>query len=356
MRITIIGGGNIGTIMAAEAACKGHQVTIYTSNPECWQKEISVYDSDNKLLFIGNILLVTASMECAVKQADYIWITVPAFLFGNIAEKMLPYVHEGQRIGFVPGSGGAEFAFRKLMEKGCIIFGLQRVHSIARLKDYGKAVYQLGRKSVLQIGAIPSWETVDICNTMENIFDIHCVALDNYLSVTLTPSNPILHTTRLYSMFESYKPGDIYPRNFLFYEEWTDHASEALIACDKELQILCKVIPLELGAVMSLCDYYESQTVEAMTKKIRGIRAFQGLTSPMKQLDGGWVPDWESRYFTADFPFGIKIIKDFAKIFNVQTPSINNVWNWYEKTAMINDVKIFNTKIKADELVKLYQC
>lgn len=33
MNITVIGGGNIGTLMAAEAANKGHNVTVYTSKP-----------------------------------------------------------------------------------------------------------------------------------------------------------------------------------------------------------------------------------------------------------------------------------------------------------------------------------
>ena len=44
MRITVIGGGNIGTLMAAEMAHKGHEVTMYTSKPAKWNKEISVLD------------------------------------------------------------------------------------------------------------------------------------------------------------------------------------------------------------------------------------------------------------------------------------------------------------------------
>ncbi len=356
MKITVVGGGNIGTMMAAEAACKGHEVTVYTSTPERWQKEISVYNAEDKLLLTGTLSRVTDSMEMAVKDADYIWVVMPAQLFTGLASKMLPYVHKGQKIGFVPGSGGAEFAFREIAAKGCTLFGLQRVHSIARLKEYGKATYQLGRKSSLQIGAIPASETAGICKMMENIFDMQCDGLNNYLSVTLTPSNPILHTARLYSMFQDYKQGDVYPRNFLFYEEWMDYSSEVLIACDRELQELCKAIPLELGSVMSLRDYYESRTANAMTKKIRGIKAFKGLTSPMKEAEGGWVPDWHSRYFTADFAFGLKIIKDIAEMFGVATPNIDMIWKWYERTAMEDDVQVFHTELTADEFVKMYRC
>ena len=53
MNITVIGGGNIGTLMAAEAANKGHNVTVYTSKPYKWGNSIDVYDSDDNLLIRG---------------------------------------------------------------------------------------------------------------------------------------------------------------------------------------------------------------------------------------------------------------------------------------------------------------
>ena len=33
MKITVIGGGNIGTLISAEMAYKGHEVTVFTSRP-----------------------------------------------------------------------------------------------------------------------------------------------------------------------------------------------------------------------------------------------------------------------------------------------------------------------------------
>ena len=41
MRITVIGGGNIGTLMAADAAYKGDEVVSYTSKPGEWNGEPS---------------------------------------------------------------------------------------------------------------------------------------------------------------------------------------------------------------------------------------------------------------------------------------------------------------------------
>lgn len=354
MRITVIGGGNIGTLMAAEMLHKGHEVTIYTSKPHLWKDEITVLTPSGEVLFNTKVYQVTDDMGKALDLAELIFITMPARTFKSLGEKIEPYIKPGQIIGFVPGSGGAEDAFYNIQQKGCIIFGFQRVHSIARVCKYGESVYMLGRKDELCIGAIPSDKTYEISSIIEGLFDISCIRLPNYLCVTLTPSNPILHTARLYSMFRDYKSDTIYPRNFLFYEEWTDDASQMLIDCDDELQNLCSIIPLDLEKVISLKKHYDCDTVDTMTNKIRSIEAFKSLQSPMKKVSDGWVPDFDSRYFTSDFSYGLKIIKDIAGLFNVHTPNINTVWNWYETVNAKDAQNAFNLNMNKDEFIELY--
>ncbi len=354
MNITIIGGGNIGTLMAAELAEKGHMVKVYTSRADCWSNCIEVFDANDSFLLEGKIQCSTSDLKQAVNEADMILITVPAQTFPDISRKLFPYVRKGQYIGVIPGSGGAEFAFKTLTEKGSILFGLQRVHSIARLKECGKAVYMLGRKKRLEVGSIPREHSVEIAKMLEEMFDIPCVALPNYLAVTLTPSNPILHTARLYAMFNDYYLGKIYDRNMLFYEEWNDESSKFLIACDKELQMLCNRIPLDLNSVESLCDYYESHTPHAMTMKIRGIEAFKGLYSPMKCIGNDWIPDFESRYFTADFSYGLKVIKELCDLFGVEDESITKIWIWYEQVSPENAKRAFKLKMETKDFIEMY--
>lgn len=355
MNITIIGGGNIGTLMAAELAHRGYSVTVYTSKAECWQNRIDVFDADGSFVLKGDIQCVTDDIKRATYCADLFFITVPAQAFSTAVQELLPYVVEGQYIGIVPGSGGAEFAFKPLIEKGCVLFGLQRVHSIARLKERGKSVYMLGRKKRLEVGSIPCGRSEEIAEMLGRMFHMECEALSNYLPVTLTPSNPILHTTRLYTMFKNYGRGKVYGRNYLFYEEWSDEASEMLIACDAELQALCDRIPLDLSSVKSLCEHYESDTPHDMTVKIRGIDAFKGLPSPMKcEGEHKWIPDFESRYFTTDFPYGIKVIKEFCDLFAVENKNISKVWNWYQEINPQDAEKAFSLCMSTEECVAQY--
>lgn len=75
-------------------------------------------------------------------------------------------------------------------------------------------------------------------------------------------------------------------------------------------------------------EYYESHDAESLTRKITSIPAFQNITSPMKKVDSGWVPDFESRYFTEDFPYGLKFIVELAKDKNIDCPNLNKVFEW----------------------------
>ena len=44
MRITIVGGGNIGTQFAVHCAEKGHDVIVYTSDPSIYDGRINIVD------------------------------------------------------------------------------------------------------------------------------------------------------------------------------------------------------------------------------------------------------------------------------------------------------------------------
>lgn len=156
--------------------------------------------------------------------------------------------------------------------------------------------------------------------------------LPNYLNVTLTPSNPILHTSRLYSIFKDYNSKKGYDEPPLFYEEWNNESSEILIKCDNELHnIISKLDEIDLSHIKPLLEHYESHDAISLTNKIKSIRGFKGLTTPSIFENGKYAPDLNSRYFTADFPYGLMIIKAFGIIANTKTPMIDELLRWIGK-------------------------
>ena len=339
MRVTVVGGGNIGTQFAVHCAEKNHEVTMFTSSIEGFSKKLKIVDENNVITHEGTLKTVTTDEKVAFSDTELIFITYPAFMMDKIAATIEPYVYEGLKIAVIPGTGGCECAFKKCIEKGAIFIGMQRVPSVARLVKKGETVQAVGYRGTLNIATIPSKYSTECASMIEGIFDIKCIGLPNYLNVALTPSNPILHTTRLCNIFEDYEDGKVYDSLPLFYEGWNDETSNLLFNCDTELQNICKSIDgFDLSHVISLKIHYESPTSQALTNKIKSIKGFKNLTTPSKMVDGKYIPDLNSRYFTADFNYGLIILIQIAKLFGVETPNMQKVWDWYDK------IKVFDLK------------
>lgn len=338
MKITIVGGGNIGTQFAVHCAVAGHDVSVYTSSPGDFGRRLDIVDENDKTVLSGEISAATDDPAAAFKDAELIFITYPSTMMKGIAEAIYENAGSSAYIGVVPGNGGSECTFGRCIERGNVFFGIERVPAIARLIKKGKTVRSVGYRQELHVAALPSGHVSECCDLVESIFKIPCRPIPNYLNLTMTPSNPILHTTRLKCIFGDYKEGRVYEHLPLFYEEWDDASSELLLKCDDEVQRICRVLPeFRLEHVKSLKDHYESHTVREMTAKICSIKAFKGLKTPSIEVPGGYIPDLNSRYFTADFSYGLSIIRQIAELAGVETPCIDEVLKWYEDIAIVKD-------------------
>lgn len=335
MRICVVGGGNIGTLLAAELAASGYEVTIFTSNPEKWSKDITVYDIHHKLLTKGHIQCITNDLGMALYDQDYIFVTYPSDIQEAFAKKAASYTEMGMKYVMLPGYGGTEFLMDPILQKGAVLVGFQRVHAISRLIEYGHSVCMRGRKSSLQMATYSYHDCDDqaIAEDMKGMFKLPVDILPNYLNITFTPSNPVLHTSRLYSMFKDYHEGIYYPDNIAFYDGWTDFSSEVMIALDNEVQELCRALSqLDLHYVKSLKEHYESSTVPAMTYKLTHIESFHGILSPMKNVDQGWIPDFSNRYFS-DFSYGLDLLQQFAHVCKMKVPVMDQIMDWYHHVS-----------------------
>lgn len=336
MNITIVGGGNVGTQFAVHCAKKQHRVIIHTSKPECFHKHLCVVDKTGATIHEGDIIGATSDAEKAFSEADVIFVTVPAFCMEDVSDVIYPYVKKGVKIGLIPGTGGGECAFGKCLKKGAVLFGLQRVPSVARLAEYGKSVCATGYRKELHAAALPHHNSEEVREIISHIFDMPCLALPNYLNLTLTPSNPILHTARLRTLFKDYQEGVAYDSVPLFYEGWDDEASELLFACDDEVQKICTALDnFDLSYVKSLRIHYESETPEQLTGKISSIQSLKGLKTPTIAVDGKYIPDLLSRYFVADFAYGLEILIQIADLVGVQAPYMKEIMSWYDEIALV---------------------
>jgi len=330
MKISFIGGGNIGLSMACYISNE-HEVFIHSSKPDIWNKDIVYIDKVTNAQFVKSIDCVTDQYDIAVENADVIFITHPAFMLKKTIKQIAPYLKKGAKVGVIPGTGGTEFFSHHVLEKDAVLFGMDRVPCVARVQTYGAAVIA-SKKPKTRVAAIPQNQTQEVADVVSNLLGMEIEGLANYLIVTFTPSNPIVHTSRLYAMLEDYEDGKTtWKENIPFYAQWDDRASEMLIGCDQELHRICDALEnLDMNGVTPLTEHYGVETVPQLTQKIRSIETMQHILSPMKKVGDEYEIDKESRYFEEDFPYGLCVIKGFAVICEVKTPFIDKILKWYE--------------------------
>ena len=326
MKICICGGGNLGHVCAGFLANRGYQVSILTTKPERWNSELKIVAPDG--IFSGMISLISSNPKEVIPQADIVLVCLPGYAIHDELVKIKPYISKGAIVGSVVSSTGFFFESFKILPYNIPLFGFQRVPFISRIIDYGKKAELKGYKDTLHVAIENTSEKESIRAKLEKLFEKPVSIADNFYEVSLSNSNPILHPARLYTMWKDWRPGIVYPRNPQFYAEWTVEASTLLLKMDDEFQQLLMALRLKPGCIPTILNYYESTDAISLTQKLHDIKAFQGIPSPMKEVEGGWIPDFSSRYFTEDFPYGMRFIVETAHEQNVEIPTIEEIYQW----------------------------
>ena len=327
MKICICGGGSLGHVCAGVLSSHPDvEVSVLTRRPLLWSEEIRVTDPDGKV-FISSPLVRTSNEMEAVSGADIVLLCLPGYLIEETLKLILPHIGENTCIGSIVSNTGFFFQAHKILPPTTGLFGFQRTPFIARVNEYGKSAFLLGYKKEISVVLENIADRESFRSLIERLFVTKTNLLNSFYEVSLSNSNPLLHTSRLYSLWHNYD-GKTYSKPILFYKEWTNEASDLLIAMDQEFMEILKKLPVAPGAIPPILEYYESTDSDSLTAKISSIPAFQTIVAPMKETPEGWIPDFSSRYFTEDFPFGLKFIHEIANSLNINVPTIDKVLKW----------------------------
>lgn len=330
MKICICGGGNLGHVTAGFIAAKGDdEVRLLTRNPDRWATSLTIDTPDGTVLE-GRLAQVSARPEDVIPGSDIVLLCLPGFSIAAVLDEIRPFLSPNTAVGSIVASTGFFFQAMKSLPGSNPLFGFQRVPFIARTSVYGHRASLQGYKKQLFVAVERSDEKECLRLELERLTSTPVTLLKNMYEASLTNSNPLLHTSRLYSMWKDWHEGIVYDRKSLFYEEWTEEAAALYIAMDNEFQALLRTLDVTPGSIPCVLDYYESTDATSLACKLRSIQAFKGIASPMKECGGGFIPDFKSRYFTEDFPYGLAIIHNLIKEKGLSAPNINMVHEWGE--------------------------
>lgn len=327
MNICICGGGNLGHVVAGFVAAQGkYDVCLLTRQPERWSQELVIEAPD--FTYEGRLCGVFADAQQAVSNADIVLLCLPGYGIRDTLLQIKDFLKPNAAVGTVVSSTGFFFQAMEILPEYQTLFGFQRVPFISRVIEYGHKARLMGYKESLELAIEHCERQESLRDTLSDLFHTPIHLLNSHYEVSLSNSNPLLHPSRLYSLWKDWRPSIIYDRIPMFYEEWTEEAAELYINMDRELQALLEQLPVRKGSIATVLDYYESTDAASLAQKLRSIEAFKGILSPMKQVEGGYVPDFQSRYFTEDFPYGLAVIHRLAHEKGVPSPSIDMVYDW----------------------------
>ncbi len=326
--VCIVGGGSLGHVIAGWMSHKGLNVSILTRCPNEWEKNIIIHTPNGDLN--AHLNRISSHPEDVIPDSEVVLLTVPGYANQNELELIKPYLSDNTYVGGVFCSSGFFFEALKIMPNNIKLWGFQRVPFISRIVSYGKEANLLGFKQSLNIAVerASNNEKDLFHNWVETIFETKTILQSNYLEVSISNSNPLLHTSRLYTLFSEWDNERRINDNILFYEDWDEDSADLLIKMDNELFQLIEHLPVNKTFLSPILDYYESQDAITLKNKLSSIESFKGIKAPMKHDDRGWYPDYGSRYFTEDFGYSLRFIWELARKFNLNTPYINIVYDW----------------------------
>lgn len=319
MKICIVGNGNIAHALVALLGNE-NEINILSSSSYNVNKIIGYSDDIEK--FSGAINTISSNAKDVIPKSEMIIFTVPSFARKEYLSKIKNYIDKSCYIGSLPGIGGFDEEIQDVFGNNELkIYSAQRVPCISRIIKKGKSV-NITLKDSMSVATNINKSEIKL--VLENLFKIKIEILDDFMEVNLSNSNPILHSARLYSLFRNYKKNIYYKEPILFYENWDDEASETLLNMDEDfMKIINK---LNLKNIKSLKEHYAVNNAKEMTEKIKSIKAFKGIYTPMIKTLNGYIPDFNSRYFTEDINVGLAYIINLAEEIGLDLSYLKNVY------------------------------
>lgn len=353
VNVTIIGSGNTGHLYAGLLSSYPHvHATLLTRkasavNANLGAEGIRVTLPDGSSVH-GRPHLVTDVAADAVADADVVILTVPAHVRNKAMADIEPYLPRGKPVyvGAIPGFSGFDLMAEDTIGHlpNVVIWGLKDVPYMAYSPVPGVSSVMGGPKETLFLATHDMHDAKQKESTrsvLSRLFPAPIKLMTSYLSITLTPGNPIMHPAILYGLIGPWSQwdGKPFPQRIKWWSEANELGSYFLERCDAEMTMLRheyarrgKVLSDVSDIRTEIVDAYGDQISDSRTlmSTLRTNAAYNGAYIPMvKSEDGsGWVVDVTSRAFCEDVPFGLSLLVGLGASLGIKTPMMAEIEAW----------------------------
>lgn len=373
--ITIIGGGNSAHVLIPLLSKTGLQVNLLTRRPKQWSQSIDLdYTLPSSELvdtFHGKIDNISDHPKDVIPNSDILILCMPVHSYRQALHKIAPYIDRKKKvyIGTIYGQAGFNWMVEEIIQKFSLknttIFAIGLIPWICRTEKYGQSGIVYGAKPI-NIAAVSPFDDFQQLNDvlLDKIVHqwFHHGAFrqaDNFISLTLSLDNQIIHTSRLYGLFlESGGAWDKKAKVPYFYRDFSVKSAQILQGLDDDYSLIRNKIKTIFPdkKFTYMLDYLTLDNVTNLTSNKTILETFHNsktlgaIRTPVVEENGKWIIDKKHRFFSDDIYYGLCIAKWIAEKLNLSVPHIDDILMWTQD--FLSDGIIKNEKLIIREEMK----
>lgn len=316
-KISVIGAGNGGQAIAGYCASLGISVCLYNRNIErlCSIITTRKIRLEGALTSIATLDVITDSIQEAINFGDIILIVTTASAHRDLAEKMCPYLRNGQIIILNPGRtcGVLEFGSVLARRSELQIYLAEAQTLIYACREVAPGIVNIiGVKKRVMLSGRNKAETDYIISVIHSIFPCFIPA-KNLMQTGLDNIGAILHPPVI--LFNAATIERNIP--FYFYRDMTPNVASVIQSLDNERLNIGKAFGVELISVSDWIVYAYPTTIgRDLCERMRNNPAYYDILGPGSVF---------TRQLTEDIPTGLVPMSELAHAAHVETPLMDSL-------------------------------
>lgn len=315
-RFAILGAGCGGQTFAGHLASKGYAVNLYNRSAE----RINSIQDDRKITLEGAVNTegvvkkVTTDIEDALKDTDIILVVTTASGHRDIAQKMAPYLKDGQVIILNPGRtfGSLEVAkeiYDIQKDVDLTICEANTLLYATRLLYPGQAKVH-GIKDIVTLSALRPWRTQKVVDMLKPIFP-QITPAKNILETSLGNIGSVFHPVITIANADRI----INRETFEFYREGIDDGVIShLQGIDNERMEIARSLDTEIPTLEEWLQERYSISGTGLKDLLRKNPAYRDIQAPTTL---------QHRYFHEDIPTGLVPLSLVGDALGIRTSYID---------------------------------
>ena len=373
--ITVMGGGSSAHVLIPLLSKTALSVNLLTRKPKRWKNKISLDyrkpDSGHVRTFEGSIDTISSDPADVIPQADIIILCMPVHAYRQALHSIAEHISKDKKVfvGTVYGQAGFNWMTKEIADKFSLsnitTFAIGLIPWICRTGEYGSSGIVYGAKP-LNVAAVQPKQDFDILNEalLERVvFDCfghgRFKQAQNFISLTLSLDNQIIHTSRLYGLYVEYggqwKNEQDIP---YFYRDFSAKSAQILAQLDSDYSLIRnKIKQLYPGKSFPfMLDYIEQDNITNLCSNKTVLETFENsktlgaIRTPAVKENGKWVIDKSHRFFRDDIYYGLCIAKWLAEKLSINVVHIDSILSWAQ--SILGERIIENGRLVISEQIK----